>query len=103
MVWHARYRDWVEPFDIEFILKTNHEIKLRELLADAKLRQLIAGQPQIHFCAKDNDDSPLFQKDFPQGLDELCFQVAGAIKDVERLKLLYDLFSETLDQLCRIG
>jgi len=27
----------------------------------------------------------------------------GVIKDVERLKLLYELFSETLDELCRIG
>ena len=27
----------------------------------------------------------------------------GIIKDVERLKLLYELFAETLDQLCRIG
>ena len=93
----------IEPFDQDFILKTNQEIKLRELLADVKLRELIAGQPQIHFCVKDNDDSTLFQKDFPQGVDELCFQVGGAIKDVERLKLLYDLFSETLDQLCQIG
>jgi hypothetical protein len=25
------------------------------------------------------------------------------LKDVERLKLLFELFSETLDQLCRIG
>jgi hypothetical protein len=29
--------------------------------------------------------------------------VAGVIKDVERLKHLYDLFGETLDELCRIG
>jgi hypothetical protein len=27
----------------------------------------------------------------------------GIVKDVERLKLLYELFAETLDQLCRIG
>jgi hypothetical protein len=27
----------------------------------------------------------------------------GIVKDVERLKLLYELFAETLDQLCRVG
>jgi hypothetical protein len=27
----------------------------------------------------------------------------GVIKDLDRLKLLYDLFVETLDSLCRIG
>jgi hypothetical protein len=29
--------------------------------------------------------------------------VVGLIKDVDRLKHLYDLFAETLDELCRIG
>ena len=31
------------------------------------------------------------------------FQVVGVIKDVERLKALFDLFAAVLDQLCRIG
>ncbi|HTS17459.1 MAG TPA: hypothetical protein VMP11_07795 [Verrucomicrobiae bacterium] len=29
--------------------------------------------------------------------------MGGVIKDVERLKRLYDLFAETLDELCRTG
>lgn len=40
---------------------------------------------------------------FPNGVDELYFEVVGVIKDVERLKELFDLFSETLDELCRMG
>jgi len=36
-------------------------------------------------------------------VDELYFQVNGEIKDVERLKALFDLFAAVLDQLCRIG
>ena len=36
-------------------------------------------------------------------VDELYFNVAGVIKDVEQLKLLYDLSAATLDQQCRIG
>ena len=35
--------------------------------------------------------------------DELHFHVGGIIKDVARLKLLFELFAETLDQLCMIG
>jgi hypothetical protein len=35
--------------------------------------------------------------------DLLHFQVVGVIKDVERLKALFDLFTAVLDQLCRIG
>ena len=36
-------------------------------------------------------------------MDELHFQVVGVIKDVERLKALFDLFAAVLDRLCRIG
>jgi hypothetical protein len=36
-------------------------------------------------------------------VDELHFQVVGVIKDVDRLKSLFDLFAAVLDQLCRIG
>ena len=40
---------------------------------------------------------------FPQQTDELCFTALGVIKDVDRLKRLYDLFAETLHTLCHIG
>ena len=38
-----------------------------------------------------------------RSVDELHFTVVGIIKDIDRLKLLYELFAETLDQLCRMG
>lgn len=31
------------------------------------------------------------------------FHVRGIIQDVDRLRRLFDLFGETLDQLCHIG
>jgi hypothetical protein len=65
------------------------------------MRALIAAQPDINFSVK--DDEGWFGPHFPEGVDELQFTVVGVIKDVERLKLLFELFSETLDQLCRIG
>lgn len=88
-------------FDQNFILKSNQEAKLRELVGSSKIRELIDQQPEIYFAIK--DDEGFFSSRFPEGVDELYFQVVGVIKDVERLKLLYDLFSETLDQLCSIG
>lgn len=88
-------------FDEAFIIKGNDERKVRALFADPKLRELIAAQPQIHFEVK--DDERWFGKKFPEGVDELYFQVVGVIKDVERLQQLFALFAETLDQLCRIG
>jgi hypothetical protein len=44
-----------------------------------------------------------FGPKFPEDVDELHFQVVGVIKDVERLKALFDLFAAVLDQLCKIG
>jgi hypothetical protein len=88
-------------FDEAFILQGNDEMKVRQLLADARVRELLAAQPAIHFAVK--DDEGWFGAQFPEGVDELIFHVTGVIRDVERLKLLYDLFAETLDQLCRIG
>jgi len=93
-----------EPqFDEDFIIKGNDEAKLRRLFADAKLRELISAQPDIHFCVKDDEDRFWGGRNFPPEVDELYFRVTGVIKDMDRLKLLYDLFSETLDELCRMG
>jgi len=88
-------------FDQDFILKSNQEMKLRELLGSSKIRELINQQPDIYFAVK--EDEGFFGSRFPKGVDELYFQVVGVLKDIERLKLLYDLFAETLDQLSRIG
>jgi hypothetical protein len=88
-------------FDHEFIIKATSEPQIRALLANTRIRELISSQKDIHFSVK--DDEGWFGAKFPEGVDELHFQVVGVIKDVERLSRLYDLFAETLDQLCEIG
>jgi hypothetical protein len=88
-------------FDSDFIVKGTDEARLRELFSNAKIRDLIAGQRDICFSVK--DDEGWFGPAFPEGVDELYFQVVGVIKDIERLKRLYELFAETLDELCRMG
>jgi len=90
-----------EPFDRDFIIKGTDEDKVRALFSNARIKELIAAQKHIHFEVK--DDEGWFGATFPEGVDELVFAVVGVIKDVERLKLLYELFAETLEQLCRIG
>lgn len=89
------------PFDDQFIIKGSEEHLVRELLANSRIRELVASQPDVRFSVK--DDEGWFGPTFPEGVDELHFAVTGIIKDVERLKLLYELFAETLDHLCRIG
>jgi hypothetical protein len=90
-------------FDEDFIIKGNDEAKLRRLFADAKLRELISAQPDIHFCVKADENRFWGGQNFPPDVDELYFQVTGVIKDLDRLKQLFDLFAETLDELCRMG
>ena len=90
-----------EPFDRDFIIKGTSEARLRQLFANPTIRRLIAAQPDVKFEVK--DDEGWFGPTFPEGVDELSFMVRGIIKDVDRLKQLFELFAETLDELCRIG
>jgi hypothetical protein len=88
-------------FDDDFIIQGNDENKVRTLFANPEIRRLIAEQPQIRLELK--DDEGLFRQRFPEGVDELVFHVHGVIKDVARLRQLFDLFAAVLDELCRLG
>jgi hypothetical protein len=91
------------PFDEDFIIKGNDESKLRRLFSSAKIWELIENQPEIQFSVRDAESSFWSTQNWPPGVNELYFQVVGVIKDIDRLKLLYDLFSETLDELILMG
>lgn len=88
-------------FDEKFVVQGNHEAKVRRLLRNARIRELMEAQPRISFQVR--DDEGWFGRKFPAGVDELYFLAGGVIKDVERLRLLYELFAETLNELCRMG
>jgi hypothetical protein len=88
-------------FDEAFIIKGNDEERVRDLFSNPKIRQMIQDQPRIRLEVKDSEG--WFGPKFPEDVDELHFRVVEVIKDVDRLKSLFDLFSAVLDQLCRIG
>jgi len=88
-------------FDDNFVIQGEEEHMVRALLANRTISQLIKEQPHIHFQVK--DDEGWFSKKFPDGVDELYFEVSGVIRDKERLKKLFDLFALVLDELCRLG
>jgi hypothetical protein len=90
-----------EPFDEDFIIQGNNEKRLRELFGNARIRQLISAQPNIHFQVK--DDEGWFAVTFPEGVDELYFSASGVIKDIGQLRSLFEMFAEVLDHLCLIG
>jgi hypothetical protein len=91
----------IEEFDRDFVIKGTSEEKLRALFANARLRELLDAQKSLHFAVK--HDRSWFREDQAPDVDTLEFHVPGIITDIERLKLLFDLFAETLDELCRIG
>jgi hypothetical protein len=88
-------------FDQTFVIKSNNVEAVKKLFSDEKIRGYLEKQPQVYFSA--SKESGWYSKDFPDGIGELLFQVRGEIKNLARLKELYALFGETLDQLCRIG
>jgi hypothetical protein len=88
-------------FDEAFIIKSNNEPRVQQLFADTKLKALVRAQPEIRLDVKDSEG--WFGPKFPENVDELHFQVVGVIKDVARLKSLFELFAAVLEQLCKIG
>ncbi len=88
-------------FDEEFILQGTNPDEVKALLADPDLRRRLLTQPSLQVQVK--DDEGWFTVHFPKGVDELCLQVLGEVKDVNRLQALYDLFAGLLNQMCRIG
>jgi hypothetical protein len=95
-------------FDRDFVIKGTDETKLRQIFGNARIRELIAAQPRIHFEVKDASgifERGLFGERPPEHLDLLEFEVESrpSIKEKAQLRLLFDLFAETLDELCRMG
>ena len=71
-------------FDKDFYIRGKDESKLRAVFANLRIRQLIEGQKSIRLGVKES---------------ELVFETQGVIKDVERLKSLFELLREMLIQM----
>ena len=87
-------------FDDAFVIKGNDEAKLKALFANAKIRQLLSAQSEVTFEV--NADEGWFGAQFPEGVDELTFQVTDG-KNKVQIKALFELFAEVLNHLCVIG
>ena len=87
-------------FDDNFVIKGNNFEKLKRLLADDRLKQLIDLQPRI--ALEIRDDEGWFGTMFPEGVDQLYFSCAGVMKDTKHLKGLFYLCSLLLERLVQI-
>jgi hypothetical protein len=89
-------------FDPDLIVKSNDELKARAIFANPRIRQLIQLQPAVTLYVSGGFSLPLIRRQRRQ-VARLVFVEEPLITDVERLKSLFELFGETLDELCRIG
>ncbi len=87
--------------DREFIIKGNDQAKVHALFSNERMRELIRSQRSIRLQIKEIKKRR--REGLPEGTEELHFQVTGVIKDIPRLKSLYELFALTLNRLCQMG
>lgn len=87
-------------FDRDFVIKGNRPGRVRRLFDNREIRRLIDALPRIRLSVKAHEG--VFSK-FPAGMDELHFQSTGMIKDLARLRTLFELFAEVLQQVCHEG
>ncbi len=74
----------ITDFDRDFLIRGNNESKVKSLFANPALRQQIQAQRSIHLRLTGK---------------ALSLEVQGIVRDVERLKSLFELFKEVLNQL----
>lgn len=85
----------IKEFDKRFILKANNGFKLKKLLINPQIRQLLEIQNEVNF--EISNYKGIWEKE-TQDL-ELSFFVKGEIKSIETLSSLLDLFKLVLDNL----
>lgn len=106
----------IPQFDQEFIIKGSDSERIMELISNPSIRLLIESQPKLKFgITKQRAGEKGFNASWtsltvgkaPASNGdvqvELIFQEKGVIKDIERLKAIFDLFYQTLDHLERAG
>ena len=87
-------------FDDHFVIKGNDTERIRLLLEDDRLKELIDQQPRIMLEVR--DDEGWFGAKFTEDTDELYFCRIGILKETALLRGLFDLFTHTLSRLVQI-
>ena len=88
-------------FDKDFIVQGSDEHMVRRFCGSEELRRGMLAQKTFDMSVK--DDEGWFGPKYPAGSDVLGVTVSGHLTDPERIRALFDLFSEALEQLCAIG
>ncbi|MHA3788710.1 hypothetical protein ACX0HA_10905 [Flavobacterium hauense] len=88
-------------FDQNFVIKSNNPSQVNALLKNNEIRRWIEEQPKINL--EISNQKGIWEDKLPDKELELSFFVEGRIKDIDRLKSIYKLFTVLLNQLYEIG
>jgi hypothetical protein len=87
------YRD----FDQSFTIKSNNEFKIKTLLKNKELRNLLELQKEVNLQI--SDQKGIWEEKLPKNEFELSFFIDGEVHDLEILKALLKLSTILLDEL----
>ncbi|TPG41628.1 DUF3137 domain-containing protein [Flavobacterium pectinovorum] len=88
-------------FDKAFIIKSNNEFKIKTLLRNKEIRNLISSQKDVNIQILNYQG--IWEKELPENEFELSYFMDGQIKDIQTLKLLLELFKLILDDLYQMN
>lgn len=86
-----------EDFDKTFIVKSNNEFKIKTLLRNKELRNLVKIQKEVNIQIL--NEKGIWEEKLPENEFELSYFISGEIKNIETLKSLLNLFKIMLDEL----
>ena len=83
--------------DNAFVIKSNSAEKVKRLFSNEELINLLLGKADSHFEFTHGYKG--IGRKFPNDCDGLCLVVLYESKDIDKLKLIYNLFGEVLSAL----
>jgi hypothetical protein len=83
--------------DNAFVIQSNSAEKIKSLFSEEDLKNLLLGKVDSHFEFTHGYKGT--GREFPNDCDGLCLVVLYEGKDIDKLKLIYNLFGEVLTSL----
>jgi len=89
-----------DDFDKSFIIKSNDDFKIFNLLKDEKIRNLIEAQDEVNIVL--SNQKGIWEEMLPENEFELCYYTEKRIKNMEELKKIHILLQGFIDRLIAI-
>lgn len=84
-------------FDRAFTIKSNNEFKIKTLLRNKEIRNLLESQKEVNFQISDQEG--IWERKLPEGEYELSCYMDGEVDDMEILKSAFTVFKLILNDL----